>query len=428
MDASEHKDADQQLEAPHNGIEEEELHVSGRQRKPTERMHAYKKEEALKRERKLIQLYEQWKDLARSTREELKLDVRESQLVTLIDTLEKRRDDVMHIYLEIRDYIAPSSDTRRRVDTCEAVTKDISKIIFNRMACLEVFERENVKHSLRELLHHDYARSVYGSTVSHPTSSRSITSIAAKRADAAAELAAKEAEYSMIREIEERKCELEKLKAEKDLKVARARLQVYDQEIAQEASIHSSDLNTGEQQDVRGIIQQHAGPSPIERPADNTATSSSLKADVSHLAQAVQDSISLNRLPTTEPPVFSGDPIQFIEWKAAFVSLIDRKAISSADKLHYLKRYVGGPARKSLDGIFYRNDDEAYKDAWSKLNQRYGQPFVIQKALREKLSKWSKIQPKDSEGFRDFSDFLNACHQAMPYVKGLEILNDCEEK
>lgn len=428
MYASEHKDPDQQLEAPHNGMEEEELCVSGRQRKLTERMRAYKKEEAIKKERRFIQLYEQWKDLARSTREELKLDVSESQLVTLINALEKGRDEVMHIYLEIRDYIAPSSDTRRRVDTCEAVTKDISKIIFNRIACLEDFEKENVKHSLRELLHHDYARSVYGSTVSRPTSSRStVTSIAAKRADAAAELAAKEAEYSMIQEIEVRKCELEKLKAEKDLKAARARLQAYDQEIAQEASLYSSDLNTREQQDATGITQQIVSASPIQRPTDNVATSSSLKSDISHLAQAVQDSISLNRLPITEPPVFSGDPIQFIEWKAAFTSLIDRKAISSADKLHYLKKYVAGPARKSLDGIFYRNDDEAYKDAWGKLNQRYGQPFIIQKAFREKLSKWSKIQPKDSEGFREFSDFLNACHQAMPHVKGLEILNDCDE-
>lgn len=172
--------------------------------------------------------------------------------------------------MEIRDYITPSSNTRRSVDTCEAVTKDISRIIFNRIACLEEFEQGNIKLSLRELLHLDYARFVYGSMVSHPTSSRStVTSIAAKRADAAAELAAKEEEYSMIQEIEARKCELERLRAEKDLKAARARLKVYDQEIAQEASIHSSDLNTGEQQDVRGIIQLHVGPSPIQRPTDN---------------------------------------------------------------------------------------------------------------------------------------------------------------
>ncbi|GAA6111997.1 uncharacterized protein LOC122883133 [Tachysurus ichikawai] len=137
MDASENKDPDQQLEAPHNGTEEEELHRSGRQRNLTEKMHAYKKEEAMKKKRRLIQLYEQWKDLARNTREELKTDISESQLVMLINSLEKGRDDVMNVYLEIRDYIAPSSDTRRRIDTCEAVTKEISKIIFDRMARLE---------------------------------------------------------------------------------------------------------------------------------------------------------------------------------------------------------------------------------------------------------------------------------------------------
>ncbi|GAA6081879.1 uncharacterized protein LOC122883133 [Tachysurus ichikawai] len=306
MDASENKDPDQQLEAPHNGTEEEELHRSGRQRTLTEKMHAYKKEEAMKKERRLIQLYEQWKDLARNTREELKTDISESQL----------------------------------------------------------------------------------------------------------------------RKIEAHKCE--KLKAGKDLKAARARLQAYDKEMTQEGSIHSSDSNAGEH-DVDVLVPQHVDPLPMQRPTDITATFSPTTSDISYLARAMQDSITLNRLPATEPPVFNGDPIQFIEWKSAFVSLIGGKAIPSADKLHYLKRYVDGPARKSLDGIFYRNDDEAYKDAWNKLNQRYGQPFAIQKAFREKLAKWPKIQPKDSEGFREFSDFLNACHQAMPHVKGLEILNDCDE-
>ncbi|GAA6082026.1 uncharacterized protein LOC122883133, partial [Tachysurus ichikawai] len=87
-------------------------------------MHAYTKEEVMKKERRLTQLYEQWKDLARNTREEIKTDISESQQVTLINSLQKGRDDVMHVYLEIRDYIAPSSDTRCRIDTCEAVTKD----------------------------------------------------------------------------------------------------------------------------------------------------------------------------------------------------------------------------------------------------------------------------------------------------------------
>ena len=76
------------------------------------------------------------------------------------------------------------------------------------------------------------------------------------------------------------------------------------------------------------------------------------------------------------------------------------------DKLYYLK-YVSGQAHDLLEGSLYRNDRDAYVDAWNQLNQRYGHPFVIQRAFRERLSQWPKIQAKDAVGLRKFSDFLN---------------------
>lgn len=54
--------------------------------------------------------------------------------------------------------------------------------------------------------------------------------------------------------------------------------------------------------------------------------------DVALLAQAIQDSIADNRLPTLEPAVFDSNPIHFIEWKEMFMSVIDKQKIS-ADKL-----------------------------------------------------------------------------------------------
>ncbi len=167
--------------------------------------------------------------------------------------------------------------------------------------------------------------------------------------------------------------------------------------------------------------------SSVKPTLNERVSSPTPNADVSYLAQAVQDSIMLNRLPMPEPTVFKGDPIHFIEWKAAFQSLIDKRNVSSADKLYYLKKYVAGSALKSLEGMFYRNDEEACKDAWKRLQDRYGQPFIIQRAFREKLASWPRILSKDSEGLRNLSDFLNSCKDAMPHVKGLEILNDCEE-
>ncbi|KAI4880096.1 hypothetical protein NFI96_007245 [Prochilodus magdalenae] len=358
----------------------EVLRRSDRSRVLTEKMLAYQRDEQSKKERRLVNLYEQWKAQARKARQELKSDLSEKHLSALIDSLEERKNDIMKVYNELRMHSTPAAELRRKVDACEAVTNDITKVVFERLTGVNGdFDAEYEGRRLRELLAPDYAHSIYSSTASESSASQLSGSscIAAKRADAAAELAAKEAEYKVLleerrqkekirtleeqhrKELEMQKSELERLKAERDLKAAHARFEVYDREIKQETDRRSVQLDP----DIQICASYPATQHPI------TATQSP-HVDVSSLAQAVQDSIALNRLPMPEPKVFNGNPIEFIEWKTSFMSLIDRKSISTSDKLHYLKRYVSGPAYKCVEGTFYRDDEEAYKDAWNKLNQR----------------------------------------------------------
>ncbi|KAI2647804.1 Gypsy retrotransposon integrase-like protein 1 [Labeo rohita] len=137
--------------------------------------------------------------------------------------------------------------------------------------------------------------------------------------------------------------------------------------------------------------------------------------------------VVLSRIPAPEPSVFSGDPLKFLEWRTSFKALIERRCTNPADNLFYLQKYVSGEAQSVLEGSFYRKDDEAYDQAWEALNSRYGHPFVIQRAFREKLNNWPKIGSRESAKLRQFSDFLTACSNAMPHIKGLQVLNDCEE-
>lgn len=120
----------------------------------------------------------------------------------LADIIEKRRDDVLKLYSEIRNQMAPSSDIRRKIDACDAITRDIVRIILERLSGVdEDFDAERERTRLRGLLEHDYAQSIYSSTAASNRSQRSSASqLTAKRADAAAELAAKEAEYEIILE------------------------------------------------------------------------------------------------------------------------------------------------------------------------------------------------------------------------------------
>ena len=41
--------------------------------------------------------------------------------------------------------------------------------------------------------------------------------------------------------------------------------------------------------------------------------------------------------------------------------------------------------------------------------------------------KWPKVSTNEPLALREFADFLQSCTEAIPYVKGLAILNECEE-
>ena len=117
--------------------------------------------------------------------------------------------------------------------------------------------------------------------------------------------------------------------------------------------------------------------------------------------------------------MFTGDPLKFMEWQASFKALINRSSVTSTDKLHYLKQYVGGSARKVVEGTFFRTDVKAYEVAWDRLHERYGNQHILQCAFRDKLTNWPRISAKNSEDLRDYSDYLkeDGCSRQLGVTK-----------
>lgn len=121
-----------------------------------------------------------------------------------------------------------------------------------------------------------------------------------------------------------------------------------------------------------------------------------------------------------------GDP-QFKDWQLSFETLIYRKNIPKNKKLYYLRKYLGGAAKKTVEGYFLLGTEVAYGSAWQLLEKRFGDPFIIGRSFRNRLHAWPKIRSKDSCELRVFTDFLKSCEAAMPLLKTLEVLNDCNE-
>ena len=126
---------------------------------------------------------------------------------------------------------------------------------------------------------------------------------------------------------------------------------------------------------------RHTDPSVNERQNISTPAATTEQGLI-ELAKPLADQLSLNRLPPPEPSIFFGDPIQYPAWKAAFKTLIDQRCIPAAERIYYLKKYIGGSVKQVVENYFLLSSDNAYDDAKRLLDERYGDPFVIASAFR----------------------------------------------
>jgi hypothetical protein len=74
--------------------------------------------------------------------------------------------------------------------------------------------------------------------------------------------------------------------------------------------------------------------------------------------------------------------------------------------IHYLKRYIDGPVKEVVESYFLLSSGNSYDEGRSLLDKRYGDPYILANAFREKLEKWPTIAARDGHGLRCFADIL----------------------
>ncbi|XP_062610192.1 uncharacterized protein LOC134271972 [Saccostrea cucullata] len=168
-------------------------------------------------------------------------------------------------------------------------------------------------------------------------------------------------------------------------------------------------------------LQSLSNPTPVSKDDKH------IEQGLLDLATSLAKQVSLSRLPPPEPTIFLGDPLKYPSWKASFQTLIEQRQIPDSERIHYLKKYLGGPVKDVIENYFLLSTDDAYEEAKGLLDQRYGNPFIVANAFRDKLDKWTKISSRDGVGLQRFGDFLKQCYTAMQSIGSLNILNDDRE-
>lgn len=458
----------EEIETP---LETHQVRSSSRERSLTAKGQELHEQEAKKNEKAFSKVYDSWRHTAKEIRMRLKSFCSSEDLDVIKSNIKSKHTVVLQHYEPIQRNHTTTPDIAKRMDACAVLTTEICELVSKCLESVnETFKDHLEKERVRMVLNKNEYGSIFGNTITETlpslqgsdADSSTHSRAPSKRADAEAELAAnlerakvmeelhaqqakldklenewkikeaqmlaeiKQREAEMKQRLEEEKSKLQQLQADNEVKVAAARVQAYNsfdsfaqcEEESQFKSLygrHNTDLKTS-------LDPEAASFQPHLKPPEPTTT----KEEVS-LAQVIASTLTLNRLPVPEPTVFSGDPLKFIDWKISFMALVGQRPLPESEKMLYLKNYLAGEAGKAIECFFFRNAEDAYQGAWAVLQDRYGSPFIVQRSFRERLAKWPKIAANDPIALREFADFLQGCVEAIPHIKGLAILNDCEE-
>ena len=92
-----------------------------------------------------------------------------------------------------------------------------------------------------------------------------------------------------------------------------------------------------------------------------------------------------------------------------------------------MSQYDASKPKQLFDYYIFFGTDKAYQEAGELLHERYGNENVVSTAFTSKLRSWPKINGKDPNSLRMFSDFLLKLITAKKTTQSLHVLDFVKE-
>ena len=127
------------------------------------------------------------------------------------------------------------------------------------------------------------------------------------------------------------------------------------------------------------------------------------------LIQQQQQGVMALTLPQPSLQVFSGNPIDYLDFIRAFEHQVERKTPTSSARLYYLVQHTTGPVQELMKSCLSMREDEGYQEARRLLKERYGQSYKIAAAHVKRLVDGPAIRADDGSALQQFSIQLTSC-------------------
>ena len=125
---------------------------------------------------------------------------------------------------------------------------------------------------------------------------------------------------------------------------------------------------------------------------------------------------------------FDDQPESYWAWRSSFLNSIRGIDLTCSEELDLLTKWLGPQSSAHIERIraVHVNDStQGLKMAWSRLQECYGSPEMIEKALFDRVEKFPKINSRDYPKLREIGDLLQELASAKRegYLPGLACLD-----
>ena len=138
--------------------------------------------------------------------------------------------------------------------------------------------------------------------------------------------------------------------------------------------------------------------------------------------------LARNQLITTGRITFDERPENYWAWKSSFQSAIAGLDLTYREEIDLLSKWLGRESSEQVRRIkaaYIRNAQAGLVMAWERLEETYGSPEAIERALFTKLENFPKLTNKEPQKLRELGDLLLELEAAKldGYLPGLSYLD-----
>ncbi|KAI4879019.1 hypothetical protein NFI96_009718 [Prochilodus magdalenae] len=125
---------------------------------------------------------------------------------------------------------------------------------------------------------------------------------------------------------------------------------------------------------------------------------------------------------------FNDHPESYWAWKSSFKNATDGLYLTASEELDLLIKWLGSPSSNHvmrIRAVYSTNPTVGLHKAWERLEECYGSPEVIERALLERVDNFPNVSQKDPVKLRELGDLLKELEAAKTqgYLPGLSYLD-----